>query len=304
MDIYKAQEVSLTDILKKIGVKAVRKNKDEIWYLSPLHKKKVACFLVNKKTNRWRDHRLEKEGDTLDFALAYLEYSGENFGLHDGLRWVKNMSGLEPGITPVPVPDYSHEDKNISIGKAKPITHRSLAIYLQSRGIPLAIAARHLKQIKVYNKADKTRWTAVGCKNETRGYELRSSNFKGCSRPKDITFIRGKIPKPDGVHVFKSIMDYLSVLARLRGKPLNDDAIILHSLYNMKKASAYIKNYGYRFGYTWMDNDESGRQATASWDEFFKTEDNLIHKPMNRLYAAHKDVNAWHISKIIFSEDD
>jgi hypothetical protein len=47
-----------------------------------------------------------------------------------------------------------------------------------------------------------------------------------------------------------------------------------------------------------MDNDEPGKRATNSLEEFFKTGECLAHKPMNTIYAPYKDVNAWHMVKL------
>ncbi len=135
-------------------------------------------------------------------------------------------------------------------------------------------------------------------RNDLKGYELRNPYFKGCIGKKYITFIRGTTPKPDGINVFEGAFDFLSVLAQQEGKPLRNDAIILHSLSNLKKASAYIKNYGYKNCFTWMDNDEPGKQATNSWTEFCKTEEELRHISMSSLFAPYKDVNAAHMAKL------
>jgi hypothetical protein len=46
-----------------------------------------------------------------------------------------------------------------------------------------------------------------------------------------------------------------------------------------------------------MDNDQAGQNATIMLDNFLKTQEGIIHKPMNKVYAPYKDVNEWHISK-------
>jgi hypothetical protein len=44
-----------------------------------------------------------------------------------------------------------------------------------------------------------------------------------------------------------------------------------------------------------MDNDSAGEKATTLLNDFFQTQEGLTHQPMNKLYAPHKDVNAWHM---------
>lgn len=148
------------------------------------------------------------------------------------------------------------------------------------------------------NKQTNKTFFALGLKNEEKGYEYRNLYFKGCVRKKSITFVRGETPKPPAIHIFEGFMDFLSVIAQHEGKRLKHDAIILNSLSQIKEAIAYIKGYGYERAYTWLDNDDAGKMATAAFAEFFKTEDNLIHQPMNKHYAPYKDVNAAHMAKL------
>ena len=100
----------------------------------------------------------------------------------------------------------------------------------------MAIARRHLKELRVQNTRTNKYFTALGFANEEGGYDLRNPFFKGCLRPKAISFIRGKVPKPEGVHLFEGVMDYLSAICQLRGNDLADDAIILNSLSCFKQA--------------------------------------------------------------------
>ena len=141
---------------------------------------------------------------------------------------------------------------------------------------------------------------AIGFKNDKGGFELRNKNYKGSTRPKYITFIRGTHGgQGGGIHLFEGWSDYLSAIIQQQdGRKFRDDTIVLNSLSNLAKGTAYIKDYGYRTAFTWMDNDQPGQQATASLDAFFKTEAGLLHSPMNPLYAPYKDVNAWHMVKL------
>lgn len=93
-------------------------------------------------------------------------------------------------------------------------------------------------------------------------------------------------------------MDYLSAISQLNGRGLKGDAIVLNSLSCLKQAIPYIQNYGYRVAYSWMDNDKAGEKATTALSEFIQTEAELKHTPMNKVYAPHKDVNAWHMHKL------
>jgi hypothetical protein len=155
--------------------------------------------------------------------------------------------------------------------------------------------------MQVYNQNTDRKITALGFKNEDQGFELRNPLFQGCLRPKAISFIRGKVAKPDAIHIFEGCMDYVSVVTMLNGKPLKGDVIVLNSVSQLKQAMAYIHKYGYRTAYTWMDNDPAGEKATSVLAEFCKAEEGLTHIRMNSLYAPHNDVNAWHVHELKLS---
>jgi len=76
---------------------------------------------------------------------------------------------------------------------------------------------------------------------------------------------------------------------------LKGDSIILNSVGLLKQAEPYIRGYGYRTLYSWMDNDPAGEKTTRLLDEFVKAEEGLVHVPMNKIYAPFKDVNEWHV---------
>lgn len=67
----------------------------------------------------------------------------------------------------------------------------------------------------------------------------------------------------------------------------------------MKEATGYIRGFGYRTAYTWLDNDNAGKKATQVFSEFL-TAEHITHVAMNLRYAPFKDVNAWHVAKLGF----
>lgn len=298
MNIEFAKTIPMPEILGKIGYEPVNKRGDQYEYISPLRDEKTPSFNVNIKLNKWFDFAENFGGDPVTFACAYLKASGNSHQVPDGLRWLRNMMGYSFSIKPVPVEDYSKEDGALKLKSAHAIKLPALREYIEGRRIPFEIARRYLKEVRVFNAKSGKSFSALGIMNEDGGFELRNQFFKGGLKPKTITFIRGKKPKPDGVNIFEGMFDFLSAVADQDGDNFDDDSIILNSLSCMKDATAYIRGYGYLFAYTWLDNDEAGDKARASFAEFFKTEENLQHKPMNHLYDGHKDVNAWRIARL------
>ncbi len=91
-------------------------------------------------------------------------------------------------------------------------------------------------------------------------------------------------------------MDYLSAETRCPEQIAKHDRIVLNSTSCLDDAIAYIKGYGYQVLYSWLDNDTAGTKAQDKLNEFVKTQENLLHKPMNTIYAPFKDVNEWHMT--------
>jgi hypothetical protein len=298
MNIEQAKAIPIAYILEKLNLKPTKQTTNEAWYLSPLRNEKTASFKINNKRNVWYDFGEGRGGDSVSFVCAYLESNKENHLVPDALRWLKNMSGIMPVIKNVLTENYTKEDSKLVLKSAKKIAHPALIHYMENRGIPLTVGEECLKEVKVFNNETKKTIFALGLSNEEGGFELRNSFFKGCVGKKSITFIRGLKVKPGGIHFFEGFMDYLSVIANSNGAKLPDDAIILNSLSNLKKATAYIQNYGYTTAYTWMDNDIAGAKATQSLDDYFRSQKTIEHIKMNIMYAPEKDVNAYHVKKL------
>ncbi|SFF14806.1 toprim domain-containing protein [Spirosoma endophyticum] len=295
MDIDQAKAIPIAEILSKLNIQPRKSNPDKLLYLSPIRQEKTPSFWVYTKTNRWHDFGDGSGGDLVDLVQAYLKFTREEHRISDALRWIKNMGGTVYEFTPVPVSQSTEAETSLVLKTSKPIQHLGLIHYLEKRGIPLDIARRHLKEIHVRNQRTKKSFLALGFPNEEGGHELRNPFFKGCLGTKAISFVRGTEPKPVAIHLFEGFMDYLSAVSQLKGKSFTGDVIILNSLSCLKQITPYIQNYGYRIAYTWLDNDKAGEKATMSLAEFFKTQQDLVHKRMNRIYAPHKDVNAWHM---------
>lgn len=300
MNIEQAKSIPVSVILDKLNLKPQRTSGHKQLYFSPLRRERTPSFWVDNKTNLWRDYgdMLWKGGDIVHLARAILYYQGLDHQVPDALRYVSNMAGIVPVIRPVTDPDEKPRDKTLVLKHTGEIKKDFLFNYGDSRGIPASLLSEYFQQAIILNNLTGFRFYALTMRNENKGYELRNEKFKGCIGKKYITFIRGSQPKPDGINIFEGAFDFASVITHRNGKPLQDDSIILHSLCNLKKATAYIRNYGYKNCFTWMDNDQPGQEATKAWEEFCKTEQELRHIQMNSLYAPYKDVNAAHMAKL------
>ena len=300
MDIDHAKAIPIAEILNRLNIHPKRTSGSNHLYLSPRRKEKTPSFWVYTKTNRWHDYGDGQGGDLVDLVCDYLKYTREEHTVSDALRWIKNM-GATPYVFPAVQRDIEmdqEDDVSLILKSKKPIQHLGLVQYLNKRGIPVELAHRHLKEIHIRNKRTNKSFIALGLGNEEGGQELRNPFFKGCLGKKAISFIRGSDSKPEDLHLFEGVMDYLSAASQLKNHRFKGDAIILNSLVCLPQITPYIQNYGYRTAYTWLDNDKAGRAATCAFTDFVKTQHELVHRPMNSIFRPHKDVNAWHMHRL------
>jgi len=296
MNIESAYAIPMSEILSKIGLQPVKKKQHDHWYYSPLRNEKTPSFHVNTAKNIWYDFGEGRGGDNIAFVCAYLKSSGAGHTVSDALRWLHNMFHSNISIQFIPAQDNRPLDSSLVLKSVKPLTHIALIQYLESRGISEPVAQKYLKEIRVFNKNSQKEFFAIAIKNEDGGYDYRNFYFKGCIKKKSITFVRGTVPKPDRIHIFEGFMDFLSAIMQQAGKEFDGDTIILNSLSCMREATGYIRNYGYRVAYTWLDNDEAGKKAALAFAEFLRNEQ-IRHVQMNAHYAPHKDVNEFHMAK-------
>jgi CHC2 zinc finger/Toprim-like len=296
MNIDKARSLAITDILEKMGVHPSRKNNNDWWYKSPFRNEKTPSFHVNINKNVWYDFGESMGGDSVSLVCHYLRQSRLCHTVSDALRWLDNMFHEGISIASLNI-DHCQQESDTMVKSSKPLSHIALIRYIESRGISQSIAQKYLKEIRIYNKSSKKEYFAAGIKNEEGGYDYRNPYFKGCVHRKTITFIRGTTPKPDGIHFFEGFMDFLTAIMQNEGKKFEDDVIILNSLSCLPDATGYIRGYGYRTAWTWLDNDDAGKRATHALGKYLEKE-RILHIQMNPSYWPYKDLNECHMANL------
>lgn len=297
MKAEQANAIDLSIILRIIGCLPTRQCGAEYWYCSPFRKERTPSFHVNLRKNVWFDFGESRGGTVVDFICAWLDFSKEDHTVTDALRWIDNMQ--EKG----PLEAYSREDLvnygvTLELKKTGALQNAAFINYLHSRGIPLSCARKYLREAHIHNGNTGKIFQALAFRNENGGFELRNKFFKGCIAPKGISFIRGKKILPEEIHVFEGFMDFLSALVHQKSNSFEGDAIILNSTACLHEAFPYIRNYSYKTLYSWLDNDAAGQKATLALHDLALKDGNFIVKPMNEIYAPHKDVNTWHMQKL------
>lgn len=299
MNIEKANDISLSSILQKIGLQPAKKRGHDEWFYSPFRQEKTPSFHVNTAKNVWYDFGEAKGGSVINFVKTYLQSQNEDHTVVDVLRWLKNMQETtwQENRTKE-IEGFVEDETKLNLRKVTQVQSRTLVDYLKARGIPLIFAKKYLKEIHVLNKSSGKPFFALGLANENGGYELRNKFFKGSITSKGLSFIRGATMLPDEIHVFEGIMDFLSAIELQKEYRFEGDVIILNSLSNLSQAFPYIKNYTYKKVYSWLDNDHAGMKSSKVLKEFVDMQETLSFYPMHEIYAPYKDVNEWHINKL------
>lgn len=297
MNTNQIKNIKITDYLYNKGILPKQIKGTDYWYISPIREEKTPSFKVNNELNVWYDYGTGQGGNIIDLIMRMYNLNS----ITEVLSHFNNSNNRQKIISQKQADSFSFDKQKesastgITILKVLPLTNRALLEYLIERRIDSVIARKNCKEV-YYSVGDK-RYFAIGFQNESGGYELRNKYFKGCSS-KDISLHQvNRINQSDVLKqsnsdnteaclVFEGFMDYLSYLTlKKTDKPIVD-TVILNSVSNLSKAVDFIKSHPKV--YTYMDNDEPGRNAT----EFLNKNCNaLIDKSVK--YATYKDLNEY-----------
>lgn len=287
-----ANKIDLVDYLQTLGHQPHKIRSNEYWYLSPLRQEKMASFKVNRKLNLWYDHGMGKGGNLIDFGILFHGCTVAEF-----LQKLEEKTALNFSFHPHHSPAQSLPDageKGLIVIAANPLTSASLCRYITQRNIGPELAKQYLKEVSF--ELHGKRYTALGFKNNSGGYELRNAHFKGSSSPKDITLID---KKTDAVLVFEgcfSFLSYLSLDPKNRQQSCinlpegHTNFLILNSLFFLEKSRSIME--GHTAIHLFLDRDAAGLKATQealSWSQKYKDK--------SQLYSQCKDLNNYMLSQ-------
>lgn len=179
---------------------------------------RTGSIAVNDKANVWYDHAAGKGGDII---AAMQEFENKTF-----FESVESLSGT------VPVREFLPRQKpeilqKIVVEKVSEISHDALLQYIQGRGIELQDIAPFGKEVHWQNKGK--RYFAVGFPNQSGGWVLRSSIFKGNILGGGISI--QVLGAAKSIKVFEGWFDFLSYLKLSEATDFK--AIILNSTANL-----------------------------------------------------------------------
>jgi hypothetical protein len=300
MDIVHAKAIPLRKIFAVWGIKPKPIPHGLELYTTPFNPEQKSKLVINPKTNTWFDPVTEVKGDTIKLVCLYLESQDVNHTIMDALRWMKNMIGYNYPVIELPsgLPNHKKGDGCFVVKDRSYLSEPVLIRYLEEkRCIPFRVARNRLQQVRVLNRQTGKGFLAIGIENEDGGFAIRNPKIKAHIGDRAITFVRGRIPKPPGIHVFKDIYDYLSAIIIREGKSFNEDCIILNSYDCLSDMTGYVRNYGYEYLHSWLGNDAIGIQVTECLDKFCNAEQ-LKHHSQNNDYSNFHDLNEKLIARI------
>ena len=219
-------------------------------YFFGFMKQRTGSIAVDDKANVWYDHAAGKGGDII---AAVQEFENKTF-----FESVKSLSGSVPGREFIPRQKTEIAQK-IVVEKVTEISHDALIQYIRGRGLDLQDIAPFAKEVHWRNKGK--RYFAVGFPNESGGWVLRSSIFKGNILGGGISI--QVLGTSRAIKIFEGWFDFLSYLKLCGSTDLK--AIILNSTANLTLRLMQIILKERQKVDLYLDNDSAGDDYTSGF---------------------------------------
>lgn len=283
--------ISIVEILAYYG-KSLARTKTGMYY-SPFRDEKTPSFHIDEAANTWYDFGTHEGGGLIDFVCKITGCQRKE--AYDWLASIRHM-----------IPEEVHTEvikRAASVGESKVIIEKvneqfskpALVEYAQSRCISREILDRYCDEV-TYSVSSKpgSSFFAIGFKNNSGGYVLRSKVAKICSSS-DVTTLG-----PDGnltmevnskkVAVFEGFIDFLSLLSYNEKQEPGHDCCILNSVSNLEKALPWIAAHTNIM--IFADNDNAGRDTYQRITDYVSdSAEEVCIYDMAELYKGHKDLN-------------
>lgn len=277
MDAKTINKFPIKDYLAGLGIRPAKDRGYYGMYRSPLREDRTPSMKVDYEKNLWIDYGAGDGGTLIDLVMR-LERCDAGQAMRLMERRISDTPSFSFHGNSHSVPP--HRESAIKIDKVRPLGNSALIAYLSGRGICIDIAREHCREVR-YSINDRE-YFAVGFRNDVGGWELRSRYFKGSTSKAPTT--------KDGSHadclVFEGFMDYLSFMT-LKDQPHPvQDVVVLNSVTNLGRAKPFIASHEQI--YTYLDNDDAGRKATAELKAACR---NLSDQSV--FYCNHKDLNEY-----------
>lgn len=300
MTIYTEQEkkqlhsISIIEIMVHYG-KRLDHTRSGL-YFSPFRDETNPSFHINESKNSWYDYGTGEGGSLFDFVCKFAGISrGEVYDWLASFRHMVPESEYKAVIAPI-LQRPQHSSKIVIDSASHTFTKAKLVEYAASRAVSKEILEKYCEEV-IYHveTAPDRQFFAIGFKNNSDGYVLRSSISKKCSCS-DITTLdpSGLMTDKttgDKVLVFEGFMDFLSWMTDVKQLTPEYDCCILNSVTNIGKALPWIMQHSNIAAF--MDNDQAGKDTLQKIMESAQetADHDICVYDMSRLYEGYNDLN-------------
>lgn len=265
-------------------------------YFSPFRDETNPSFHINESKNSWYDYGTGEGGSLFDFVCKFAGISrGEVYDWLASFRHMVPESEYKAVIAPI-LQRPQHSSKIVIDSASHTFTRTKLVEYAASRAVSKEILEKYCEEV-IYHveTAPDRQFFAIGFKNNSDGYVLRSSISKKCSCS-DITTLdpSGLMTDKttgDKVLVFEGFMDFLSWMTDVKQLTPEYDCCILNSVTNIGKALPWIMQHSNIAAF--MDNDQAGKDTLQKIMESAQetADHDICVYDMSRLYEGYNDLN-------------
>ena len=252
--------ISIIEIMAHYG-KRLEHTRSGLYY-SPFRDERTPSFQIDEAKNTWYDYGTSEGGGLFDFVCKLAGITrGEVYDWLASFRHMVPESEYKAVIAPLM--QRKPQASRIVIDSAShTFTKDKLIEYALSRAVSKEVLAKYCEEVIYHiDSAPDRKFFAIGFKNNSGGYVLRSSISKRCSSS-DITTLdsNGQMSQEvtsDKVIVFEGFMDFLSWITDVKQQTPQYDCCILNSVSNVAKALPWIMEHSNIAAF--MDNDQARR---------------------------------------------
>jgi hypothetical protein len=264
-------------------------------YFSPFRDERTPSFHIDEAKNTWYDYGTSEGGNLFDFVCKFVNITrGEVYDWLASFRHMVPESEYKALIAPM-LERKPHSSRIVIDSASHHFTRRKLVEYAADRAVSKEVLEKYCEEIVYHvDSAPDRKFYAIGFKNNSGGYVLRSSISKRCSSS-DITTLGsdGEMTQDatcDKVLVFEGFMDFLSWITDVKQQTPQYDCCIFNSVSNIARALPWIMEH--RNIAAFMDNDDAGRETLQKiMDSASEGAHDVCVYDMSRLYEGYNDLN-------------
>ena len=220
------ENISIKEVMESFSLFPSKEHPKTAYYYAINRQERTPSLLVNYVKNIAFDFGTGKQYDVVSIVQELKQCT-----VSDALEYLSrfDFSYKKQSVTETITAENTNQ-----ILEVKEVSHPALLDYLKSRKLESQKSALS----EVHYRINDKRYFGLGFKNDSGGYEIRSSFSKICLGKKDITTIKNN---SENLKVFEGFTDYLS-LKILEPEKIPSDHLILNSVAMVHKTSGLFGN--------------------------------------------------------------